>query len=76
MNDIPIPLINDFLKVSEVCVATDSEIRVSALLLSLMIRNLKRRCFGVLQMYDVIYRDIRSAGSTDEASRQTDSTVI
>jgi len=43
---------------------------MSAKLLSLMVGNWMLQCFGGLQMYDVIYRDIRSAVSTGEADRQ------
>ena len=37
-----------------------------------MVWNGSLRCFGSLQMYDVMFRDIWSAGSTGEADRQTD----
>jgi hypothetical protein len=41
------------------------------MLLLLMVGNWNLRCCGGLQMYDGIYRDIRLAGSTDEASGHT-----
>jgi hypothetical protein len=50
---------------------TASEIRVSSMLLLLMIGNWNLRLCDGFQMYDVIYRDIRPAGSTDEASGHT-----
>jgi len=36
-----------------------------------MVGKLILQCFGGLQMYDIIYRDIRLAGSTGDADRQT-----
>jgi hypothetical protein len=53
-------------------VATASQILVSAMLLLLMGRNWNLRCFGGLQMYDVIYRDILSNVSTGKANGHAD----
>ena len=63
----------DFSQVSEAFVATASLIRVSAMLLLLIVGNWNLRCFGDLQMYYVIYRDIRSEVSTFKANRHTSS---
>jgi len=57
---------------SETCVATPSQLRMTVMLLFLMVGNLNLRCFGVLQKYDIIYRDIWSDVWTDEARAQSD----
>jgi len=41
---------------SDACVAAASQIRLSAILLLLTVGKWNLRCFGGLQMYDVIYR--------------------
>jgi len=66
-----------FLQVGETCVATDSQIRVSALLLPLMVGNWSLRCFGGLQImtsYIMIFG--QPVQQMKRTHRQTDSTVL